>query len=55
LSRFGPKLPQLAEAALIRTYNTSQQRPATHDFKKSWILLALIGAATFGWIAAHLT
>ena len=55
LSRFGPKLPEMAEAALIRTYNTSQQGSAVRDFKKGWILLAIIGAATFGWVAAHLT
>ena len=54
LSRFGPKLPQLAEAALIRTYNTSQQGSATQGFKKRSIFLVLIGGAALGWLAAQL-
>jgi ubiquinone biosynthesis protein len=54
LSRFGPKLPQLAEAALIRTYNTSQQGSATQVFKKRSVFLALIGGAALGWLAAQL-
>jgi ubiquinone biosynthesis protein len=54
LSRFGPKLPQLAEAALIRTYNTAQQGSATQVFKKRSVFLALIGGAAFGWLAAQL-
>ena len=54
LSRFGPKLPQLAEADLIRTYNTSQQGSATQGFKKRSIFLILIGGAALGWLAAQL-
>jgi len=54
LSRFGPKLPQLAEAALIRTYNTSQHGSAIQGFKKRSVFLALIGGASLGWLAAQL-
>ena len=54
LSRFGPKLPQMAEAALVRTYNTSYQGSATVGFKKRWVILALISGATLGWLTAQL-
>ena len=54
LSRFGPKLPQLAEAALIRTYNTAQPSAQKYGIKKRWLLLALLVGGGGGWLAAHL-
>jgi hypothetical protein len=54
LSRFGPKLPQLAEAALIRTYNTAQPSAQKYGIKKQWLLLALLVGGGGGWLAAHL-
>ena len=42
LSRFGPKLPQLAEAALIRTYNTAQPTVQKPGIKKRLLILALL-------------
>jgi len=53
LSRFGPKLPQLAEAALIRTYNTAQPSLQTQRMKKRWLLLALLVGGGGGWLAAQ--
>jgi ubiquinone biosynthesis protein len=53
LSRFGPKLPQLAEAALIRTYNTAQPTVQKPGIKKRWLILALLVGGSGGWIAAH--
>jgi ubiquinone biosynthesis protein len=53
LSRFGPKLPQLAEAALIRTYNTAQPSLQTQRMKKRWLLLALLVGGGGGWFAAQ--
>jgi ubiquinone biosynthesis protein len=54
LSRFGPKLPQLAEAALVRTYNTTQPSVQKQGMKKRWLLLALFVGGGGGWLAAHL-
>jgi len=53
LSRFGPKLPQLAEAALIRTYNTAQPNAQKHAMKKRWLLLAFLVGGGGGWLAAY--
>jgi len=53
LSRFGPKLPQLAEAALIRTYNTAQPTVQKPGMKKRWLVLALLVGGGGGWLAAH--
>jgi ubiquinone biosynthesis protein len=53
LSRFGPKLPQLAEAALIRTYNTAQPSLQTQKMKKRWLLLALLVGGGGGWLVAQ--
>jgi ubiquinone biosynthesis protein len=53
LSRFGPKLPQLAEAALIRTYNTTQPNVQKQGMKKRWFLLALLVGGGGGWLVAH--
>ena len=53
LSRFGPKLPQLAEAALIRTYNTTQTSLQNQRMKKRWLLLALLVGGGGGWLAAQ--
>ena len=54
LSRFGPKLPQLAETALISSYNASQQGPKHSDHIKRWVFLALILGLFVGWITAQI-
>jgi len=54
LSRFGPKLPQLAEAALIKTYNTSQIVPKQHIQTRRWFFVALTLGLAIGWGAAQL-
>ena len=54
LSRFGPKLPQLAEAALIKTYNTSQTGPKQRSQTKRWFFVALTLGLTIGWGAAQI-
>jgi ubiquinone biosynthesis protein len=54
LSRFGPKLPQMAEAALIKTYNTSHKGPKRTTHIKRWFFLALALGLSVGWIAAQL-
>ncbi|MDS9949833.1 MAG: 2-polyprenylphenol 6-hydroxylase, partial [Planktomarina sp.] len=53
LARFGPKLPQLAEAALIRTYNSPQLDRKHPRGLKRWVLLALMVGLFVGWFAPH--
>ena len=54
LSRFGPKLPQMAEAALIRTWNTPATAP-TPPRRWPWMLGGLlVGAGVGGGTAALL-
>jgi len=52
LSRFGPKLPQMAEAALIKTYNTPHKGPERSSHIKRWFFLALTLGLSIGWVAA---
>ena len=54
LSRFGPKLPQMAEAALIKTYNTSHKGPKRSTHIKRWFFLTLALGISVGWVAAQL-
>ena len=54
LSRFGPKLPRLAETALITSYNASQQGPKPSYHTKRWVFLALILGLFVGWITAQI-
>ena len=50
LARFGPKLPQIAEAALIKTYNSPQLDGKYPPSKKRWVLFALIVGLLIGWL-----
>ena len=54
LARFGPKLPQIAETALIKTYNSPQLNTNRNQSKKRWILLALIIGLILGWSAPNI-
>ena len=53
LSRFGPKLPQMAEAALIKTYNTSHKGLRRSSHTKRWFFMALALGLSVGWITAQ--
>lgn len=53
LSRFGPKLPQMAEAALIRSINEPDQKPS-RPRKTRWIILALVAGAAIGFGVAQI-
>jgi len=50
LSRFGPKLPQMAEAALIRTYNPPPAVPEKKPRLALWVLLAGGVGAGLGYL-----
>ena len=50
LARFGPKLPQIAEAALIKTYNSPQLEGKFPPSRKRWVLFALIVGLLIGWL-----
>ncbi len=50
LARFGPKLPQIAEAALIKTYNSPQLDGKYPPLRKRWVLFALIVGLLIGWL-----
>ena len=50
LARFGPKLPQIAEAALIKTYNSPQLEGKFPPSRKRWVLFALIIGLLIGWL-----
>jgi ubiquinone biosynthesis protein len=54
LARFGPKLPQIAEAALIKTYNTPQLNEKYPPSRKRWVLFALIVGLLIGWLVPHI-
>ena len=54
LARFGPKLPQIAEAALIKTYNSPQLDGKYPPSRKRWVLFALIVGFLIGWLAPHI-
>ena len=54
LARFGPKLPQIAEAALIKTYNTPQLNEKYPPSRKRWGLFALIVGLLIGWLVPHI-
>ena len=54
LARFGPKLPQIAEAALIKTYNSPQLDGKYPPLRKRWILFALIVGLLIGWLVPHI-
>ena len=54
LARFGPKLPQIAEAALIKTYNSPQLDGKYPPSRKRWVLFALIVGFFIGWLAPHI-
>ena len=54
LARFGPKLPQIAEAALIKTYNSPQLDGKYPLSRKRWVLFALIVGFLIGWLAPHI-
>ena len=53
LSRFGPKLPQMAEAALIKTYSTSHKGLKRSSHTKRWFFMALALGLSVGWITAQ--
>ena len=54
LARFGPKLPQIAETALIKTYNSPQLDTNRNQSKKYWVFLALIIGLILGWSAPNI-
>ena len=54
LARFGPKLPQIAEAALIKTYNSPQLDGKYPPSRKRWVLFALIVGLLIGWLVPHI-
>ena len=54
LARFGPKLPQIAEAALIKTYNSPQLDGKYPPLRKRWVLFALIVGLLIGWLVPHI-
>ena len=54
LARFGPKLPQIAEAALIKTYNSPQLDRKYPPSRKRWVLFALIVGLLIGWLVPHI-
>ena len=54
LARFGPKLPQIAEAALIKTYNSPQLDGKYPPSRKRWVLFALIVGFFIGLLAPHI-
>ena len=54
LARFGPKLPQIAEDVLIRTYNSPQLNTNRKQSKKRWVFLALIIGLIIGWSAPNI-
>ena len=54
LARFGPKLPQIAEAALIKTYNSPQLDIKFPPSRKRWVLFALIVGLLIGWLVPHI-
>jgi ubiquinone biosynthesis protein len=54
LARFGPKLPQIAEAALIKTYNSPRLDEKYPPSRKRWVLFALIVGLLIGWLVPHI-
>lgn len=55
LSRFGPKLPQMAEALLIQTYNPAPPpAPSRSGLSKRWLLVGLLVGAGLGYAATLL-
>ena len=54
LARFGPKLPQIAEAALIKTYNSPQLDRKYPLSRNRWVLFALIVGLLIGWLVPHI-
>lgn len=54
LARFGPKLPQIAEDILFRTYNSPQLNTNRNKSKKRWVFLALIIGLILGWSAPNI-
>ena len=54
LARFGPKLPQIAEAALIKTYNSPQLDGKYPPLRKRLVLFALIIGLIIGWLVPHI-
>ena len=54
LARFGPKLPQIAEAALIKTYNSPQLDGKYPPLRQRWVLFALIVGLLIGWLVPHI-
>ena len=54
LARFGPKLPQIAEAALIKTYNSPRLDEKYPPSRRRWVLSALIVGLLIGWLVPHI-
>ena len=53
LARFGPKLPQMAEDLLIRSYNKRDQKLGENGRKFAWLVPTLLIGLAVGYAAAH--
>ena len=53
LARFGPKLPQMAEDLLIRSYNKPDEKLGENGRKLAWLVPTLLIGLAVGYAAAH--
>ena len=53
LARFGPKLPQMAEDLLIRSYNKSDEKLGDSRRKFAWLVPTLLTGLVVGYAAAY--
>lgn len=53
LARFGPKLPQMAEDLLIRSYNKSDEKLGDNRRKFAWLVPTLLIGLAVGYAAAY--
>lgn len=53
LARFGPKLPQMAEDLLIRSYNKSDENLGDNGRKFAWLVPTLLIGLAVGYAAAY--